>query len=382
MRSGRNSKVCGREIQGHAERFLTPVLCCKAGGRKWSVTTLLQVVLVAASRMISLFTASLSLGTLSDQTVRDGLRACLPKRWRRLEEKLNAALLEPLPKNTQRRPRVLAVDVHEIAYHGEAQRTRDVLHKKPKNGTTTFFGYATICLVEQGHRYTLGYTWMRANEKDTDVLQRLLVYIAPSGIHIRYVLLDRGFFNVALMQFLQAHNIPFLMPVVFRGRKPRRGKRHTGLRAFLNRKAGWYRHTQRWRDRAVTFCVCVAYKCYRHHRTQKRRSKKLVFAAWRVRGTPTQVRERYRKRFGIETSYRQLGQARIRTSTRDPLLRLFFVGVALLLRNVWVWLQWLMFGEQHAKSSKAVKRFQLKGMLQAIAGEIETQLLQPDSQLA
>ena len=48
----------------------------------------------------------------------------------------------------------------------------------------------------------------------------------------------------------------------------------------------------------------------------------------------------YRQRFGIETSYRQMHQARIRTSTRNPLLRYLFVAIALLLRNVWVWLPW------------------------------------------
>jgi putative transposase len=52
------------------------------------------------------------------------------------------------------------------------------------------------------------------------------------------------------------------------------------------------------------------------------------------------VRESYRQRFGIETSYRQMEQARIRTSTRDPLLRLLYVGVALILRNVRAWLHW------------------------------------------
>ena len=35
-----------------------------------------------------------------------------------------------------------------------------------------------------------------------------------------------------------------------------------------------------------------------------------------------------------------MGQARIRTCTRDPLLRLLYVALALLLRNVWVWLHW------------------------------------------
>ncbi len=44
---------------------------------------------------------------------------------------------------------------------------------------------------------------------------------------------------------------------------------------------------------------------------------------------------------GIETSYRQLGEACIKTTTRNPTLRLLFVGIALLLRNVWVWVHWV-----------------------------------------
>src|SRR5205085_6315033 len=58
------------------------------------------------------------------------------------------------------------------------------------------------------------------------------------------------------------------------------------------------------------------------------------------------VKETYRSRFAIETSYRQLHQARIRTCTRSPLLRLLYVGVALILRNVWVWLHWEVLAER------------------------------------
>ena len=42
------------------------------------------------------------------------------------------------------------------------------------------------------------------------------------------------------------------------------------------------------------------------------------------------VKETYRSRFAIETTYRQMHQARIRTCTRSPLLRLLYVGVGLL----------------------------------------------------
>ena len=52
----------------------------------------------------------------------------------------------------------------------------------------------------------------------------------------------------------------------------------------------------------------------------------------------TAIRERYRKRFGIEASYRQRRQGRIYTCTRNPYLRLFFIAVAFILRNVWVWI--------------------------------------------
>jgi hypothetical protein len=46
----------------------------------------------------------------------------------------------------------------------------------------------------------------------------------------------------------------------------------------------------------------------------------------------------YRTRFGIESSDRQMNQARGRTSTQRPELRLLYVGTSLVLRNERVWL--------------------------------------------
>ena len=50
----------------------------------------------------------------------------------------------------------------------------------------------------------------------------------------------------------------------------------------------------------------------------------------------------YRLQFGIETSYRQLHEGRIRTTTRRPAVRLLYVGIALVLRNLWVWLHYTL----------------------------------------
>lgn len=48
-----------------------------------------------------------------------------------------------------------------------------------------------------------------------------------------------------------------------------------------------------------------------------------------------EVAKRYRGRFGIESSYRVMGQALARTSSRSPSLRLLQVGVAMMLQNEW-----------------------------------------------
>jgi len=46
------------------------------------------------------------------------------------------------------------------------------------------------------------------------------------------------------------------------------------------------------------------------------------------------------KRFGIESSYKLMNQARARTSTKKPVLRLLYVGLGLLLVNIWIYIQW------------------------------------------
>src|SRR5258706_14291718 len=76
-------------------------------------------------------------------------------------------------------------------------------------------------------------------------------------------------------------------------------------------------------------------------KTGKRRLKWLAFVIIHLDWSPKKVVQRYRRRFGIESSYRQLSRLRARTTSRNPALRFFLLGLALLLINVWVRLRWL-----------------------------------------
>jgi hypothetical protein len=195
-----------------------------------------------------------------------------------------------------------------------------------------------VCVVVAGWRYTLALTWVREKEKPAAVLERLWSQVTKSQIACKMALLDRYFFTVPVLNWLKKRNLPFIIPVVMRGRKPKRGTKAKGLRACRSWKAGTHDYTHRAGNESVEFRLVITYKTYHHRRTKKRGVKKMFFATWKVRLSPTAVRETYRRRFGIEASYRQLNQSRSRTSTRDPLYRLLLVGLSLFLRNVWQWL--------------------------------------------
>ena len=81
-----------------------------------------------------------------------------------------------------------------------------------------------MCVIVAGWRYTLALTWVRDKESPTTILQRLWNQLESSGIRCKLVLLDRYFFNVQVMKWLQRNDSPFIMPVVMRGRKPKKGR--------------------------------------------------------------------------------------------------------------------------------------------------------------
>jgi hypothetical protein len=183
-------------------------------------------------------------------------------------------------------------------------------------------------------------TAVAKGEAMKEVLRTLLKQARSVGVVPRLLLLGRGFYSVDVARYLQAARRPFLMPMVIRGRKPGAPRGPSGTRVFAAMKrSGWFEYTMRnGQKRTATVRVCVSCRNYRGQ--WKRRGRRaLVYACWGVEGRSCAwVRETYRARFGIESSYRQMNQARGRTSTRRPELRLLYVGLALVLRNEWVWL--------------------------------------------
>ncbi len=309
------------------------------------------ILLYAAARITSLAAACAALRHApSDTAAHDALLAGLPD-FAELQRRLNRALQGDLPKALRRRRQPLAIDLTLIPYHGQPMhQDKEIYRSQPKSGTSHFHAYATAYVIRSGLRFTVGLTAVYQGDSLADVIRRLLAQAAKAGVHPRYLLLDRGFCSVEVIRYLQAGRRAFLMPLPRRGRKAEHPKGPSGTQVFAAcKKSGWGRYTlTNARKQKATVAVCV--KCRNRRGERGRCGREALVYAYGGGLRPASfrwVQQTYRSRFAIETSYRQLHQARIRTCTRDPLLRLLYVGIALVLRNVWVWFHWEWLAVRH-----------------------------------
>ena len=358
--------LTGKDVQEHTAALLRKHLGLKEMGGKCNLAVLLHVLCAAAARLTSLFDACAQLQKApSREAARLALLATLPD-FASLQRGVNRALVADLPKALRQRKQQFAIDLHLVPYYGQAQvDPKEIYRSQAKAGTNSFHAYATAYVVFQGQRFTVALTPVERGEAMKDIVQRLLALARKANVRPRLLLLDRGFYSIDVIRYLQRARVPFLMPAIARGRKPKPGESVKGIRAFKRwKRSGWAKHQLVCGKATATVSICV--RCGNHRGRQKKHGRYAwVYAYWGITpGSARWVADTYRTRFGIETSYRQLNEARIKTCTRSPLVRFFYVALALLLRNVWVWLHWeVLSTPRRGRRLLRLERLRFKAML-------------------
>ena len=292
MRSPKSEYILTKqEVHDDAFSWLGPALRLEYEGRKCDGSVIIQILLLAAARMVSVFAACEGLADApTSVTVFNGLYASVPA-IAELERRLNLALVTKVPRALRRRSRIVAIDLTLIPYHGQpAHDKKELYRNKPKSGTTKFHAYATAYVVHHGYRYTLALSRVEAGECMKEVVQRLLAIVRQRDVKIRYLLLDKGFYSVAVITYLKRAGHGFIIPVAVRGRPKSDPKAPpTGARALLKKKNGYYGLTltgKRGDKKGSTeLRICVANKDYLHERTGKKRRKRLLYAIHHLRRT-------------------------------------------------------------------------------------------------
>lgn len=340
-----------------------------------SIDQLLDLLLLMAASTASLFATVGRFFSFSHQTASLAVKANLPERQNidQLTRGLVNALYEvaAFSRRDRRRNWMVAIDTHNVPYYGTP--TPDIVGGPKKQGTKQFFSYATAVLLHKRRRYTIALVPVFPKTKPHEIVRVLLDQIVEKGLKIRGVTLDTGFDSGDTLLLLQERKLAYAVPLRRIGKGSNARNRCFEGRHCLVQWIEWTTDKTRRLVRTRTFLW-------------KGHLKTLLFAfhgwsgdhARNVHEKANQSRRLYRRRFGIETSYRQKNQAQARTTSRDPIYRLLLEGIAYLLRQVWVVLTEILARQSHAPPNAWIGALSLQKLVDWLVHELTK--LHPETQ--
>jgi len=364
-----HSTITPALVRRTARAALQHALPCRPYGRKVTEARLLDLLLLVAALRSSLFAVvrRFRFG-FSHETARKAVRANLPALDPLTTRLVNA--LHRLSDRLRRRRWVVALDLHDCPFYGD-RRTRGIVGGPKKQGTNYFYRYATAELVHRRHRYTVGLLPVGGNLKPHEVVAALLAQLDQRGLRLRGVVLDSGFDSGETLLLLQERDLAYTVPLRRKGRGANRRNACFALPVGTVTTVDWV--TEQTRQPVQTQAVVVQRPREKDVRVYAFRgwSRHRAVAAAQAAVAARQAKQWYRRRFGIETSYRQLNEAKGRTTQKDLAYRLLLVGLALLLRQAWVWLTGQLARSRGARPTAWLGELPLQRLLHWLADVLQ-----------
>lgn len=345
----------------NAERHLS----LSSKGYQCDTKMLLNVLFKAATENVSIETASNDLlNVVGGNTIREYLHEQLDVcHLKEQENEMNKTLSEGMPQELLHHTLEVSFDFHDEPFYG---KTPELLayacRSKAKKGTTYFFRIGSAYVVWRNIRLTLAVTYVFPEDTTLAVLKRLLFRLKQLNLALGVLYLDKGFCSTAIIRYLEEVQQPAILACPIRGK--------TGGTKALCKGRKSYKTTYQFSDGTSAELVMKATLVRGKH--GRKRRKWLAFVVILLKWAPRKVYKRYRRRFGIECSYRMMRQVRVMTTSKNPALRFFLLGFGLFLINVWVCLRWL-FAREAGTGPKRVDEeiFQFKRFAYFLRRNIE-----------
>jgi hypothetical protein len=333
-----------------------------------------QVLVTAAARHSTIEATCNDLpGAPDSNTVRGYLNEQLtPDQIRTLEQDCNRALASRWPHWLWSQPLEVAGDLHDECYYGESDDQDPaswVCRGEKRAGTTHFYRCATLYILRQRFRLTLAVSFVHPDEDLVQVLQRLLCTVRHRGLRLARLYADKGFCSIPVLRYLlRQPSLAVIVATPIKGKEDGRG-----VRALCQGRHSYRtRHTFASAENGELTVPVAIVRAYQERRDGTRTATWLVYVLLRVPDSLRQIRERYRLRFGIDTSYRSMEQVRARTTSQNPALRFLLMGLAIVLLNVWVALQWTYLRVRGSGPRRAASHhFPLERMARFLSRAVE-----------
>ena len=222
----------------------------------------------------------------------------------------------------------VAIDKHLIPRY-DKKPGPELLRSKSKKGTYRFEGYITAQCVDAGSRLTLAALPVGMGHSTADFVRKIVQTCDKYGIKVKCFFMDREFFSVSVLEAMNSHDKSFVIPC----------KNTYNVVAALDEfdkkiRDGTSEVTLENQDSAVKYIMVVQKRTARKDKSPDApaHERYIGFAA---NSNETDVAA-YRKRWGIETAYRQIEGIRLKTRSTNPAARLFCFAATVVLFNQWV----------------------------------------------
>lgn len=321
------------DIRAYSIRTLKAHFEIEAHGYCCTTDMIYDVLLKASAECSSLEATCADLEQVADSnTVREYVNQALPiQSLRNQEEQANQALASCIPSSMLCQGIELAIDFHDEPFYGKQEDLRAVTcGGQAKKGTAHFVRIATAYVIWRQVRLTLAVHYVLPDEKTLGVLKIVLERLKTLGFQAKVLYLDKGFAASPILDYLISINQPAIIA------NPIRGK--TGGTRALCRGHSSYMTTFTFTSGTQTTIAMKASLV--PDKTGKLRRKWLAFIVILLDWSVDKIYQEYRRRFGVECSYRLLRRVRATTTSRNPALRFFLLSIGLILTNVWVFLRW------------------------------------------
>jgi hypothetical protein len=321
------------DIRAYTTNLLKEHLKLDVAGYICTTDMILDILLKASAENSSVEAACADLEQVADSnTVREYLNEAMNiQELRKQEEEMNVALAECIPESMCRTRIEVAIDFHDEPFYGKQADLRKVTCSgQAKKGTTHFIRIATAYVIWRQVRLTLALRYVLPDERALNILKFLLDHLQSLGFTVRVLYLDKGFASSPIVNHLKERKQPAILACPIRGKEG-------GTRALCRGRSSYitdYTFTDGTQATLAFKATLVPDK------TGTRRRKWLAFIVILLDWSPDKVHEQYRRRFGVECSYRILRRVRASTTSRNPIFRFLLLAIGLVLTNAWVFLRW------------------------------------------
>ena len=270
----------------------------------------------------------------------------------------------------------IAFDFKKKLYYGEKDNPF-VFGIKAERGTNKAFKWHTCAIILKGFELQIGSKMVKRGDKKELFIQKMVEYFESLGFIVELVLMDREYYNKKVFKYFNSKEIEYITPV--KGSKKLKILKEKALKNPKERVQNYKMRDGYVRGKGYKYHEFkIAFFGKKKLRFGKLRAqywnntRKLtdiladifVLATNQIIYSPSvkkkykfyKLREKYRPRWRIETSYREGIPFMIYSTSKIPEIRNLYFIIACLLYNLWV-IANILLHKNKSKQPKEPKAF-------------------------